>query len=62
VIVVTEVYSIKRHFMYLTQLVRDLEDKSSCRYDHRGYCQEHGWFNNKRECPQLRIKKLLKRD
>lgn len=40
----------------LKQLVDDFTDETECRYDHHGFCQEHNWMDNKRDCPHKRVK------
>lgn len=42
----------------LRALVADFVDPSDCRYDHHGYCQEHGWLQEG-VCPNKRAKQLL---
>lgn len=39
-------------------LVVDLVDDGMCRFDHHGYCQEHGWFETEPACPHGRAKAL----
>ena len=41
---------------YLWGIIEDLTDSELCRYDHHGYCQEHSWFEDDRDCPQKRIR------
>lgn len=44
-----EIYAeVDRLRELLTALVES-EDQP-CRYDHHGYCQEHGWFGEPGEC------------
>ena len=43
----------------IEQLLLDLYDPTDCSYDHHGNCQTHGWVGE-RECPQKRIRKLIK--
>jgi len=43
----------------LLSLLSALTDGGECRYDHHGYCQEHGWFYTDEVCPHKRAKELL---
>lgn len=40
-------------------LIWDLVDPNPCTYDHRGDCQEHGWYSAGRVCPHARAKTML---
>lgn len=40
------------------EIIGALFDENECRYDHHGYCQEHGWLDES-ECPHSRARKWL---
>lgn len=42
---------------YLANFVGD--ECMPCRYDHHGYCQEHGWFGEPGECGVREARELL---
>ena len=42
----------------LRGLISDLTDDESCSYDHHGYCQTHGWFDDETTCPHARAKRI----
>lgn len=43
--------------VFLTEIVRDLIDDNPCRFDHHGYCQEHGWLREGK-CPVERARDI----
>lgn len=48
----------------MESLLHDLADHEDgdCRFDHHGYCQEHGWFATDPKCPIQRYKELMGKD
>ena len=40
-------------------LVRDFVDTDSCRSDHHGHCQTHGWTTINPSCPHYRARQAL---
>lgn len=45
-------------------IIEALISEEDCRFDHKGDCQEHGWFNlrvNNEKCPHEEARELLAR-
>lgn len=42
----------------LKMLLSQLVSSAQCRFDHKGYCQEHNWMSSD-ECPHGKARKLL---
>lgn len=44
----------------LYELLDKLAEDTPCRFDHHGYCQEHGWLDEG-PCPHRQADKLLRK-
>jgi hypothetical protein len=55
--------AIRRHELpalrEAAEILEDLLERSDCRLDHHGYCQEHGWFADAPRCPHARAREFL---
>ena len=52
---------VKKLVDEIIEVLKDLEDSNECQFDHHGNCQQHGWIGD-RECPQARLKRILRRE
>lgn len=43
----------------LESILLDFTQSGECRFDHHGNCQEHGWFDPAKGCPNARAKAVL---